>query len=96
MAAHSKAAKTCDRARLEGFVNQYLAALVAQDPSKLPLAKNARYTENGQELKLGEDQTDLSSSPDAFRAPPARGVDPRGELVFRRDGSGHRQERSVR
>jgi hypothetical protein len=37
-----------------GFVNQYLAALVAQDPSKLPLAKNARYTENGQELKLGD------------------------------------------
>jgi hypothetical protein len=43
----------CDRACLEGFVDQYLAALVAQDPSKLALAKNARYTENGQELKLG-------------------------------------------
>jgi hypothetical protein len=28
--------------RLQGFVNQYLSALVAQDPSKLPLAKNAR------------------------------------------------------
>jgi len=27
---------------------------VAQDPSKLPLAKNARYTENGRELKLGD------------------------------------------
>jgi hypothetical protein len=38
---------------LEGFANQYLAALVAQDPSKLPLARNARYTKNGQELKLG-------------------------------------------
>lgn len=45
---------SCDRACLEGFVNQYLAALVAQDPSKLPLAKNARYTENGQELTLGD------------------------------------------
>ncbi len=43
-----------DRACLEGFVNQYLAALVASDPAKLPLAKNARYTENGQELKLGD------------------------------------------
>jgi hypothetical protein len=31
-----------------------LAALVAQDPSKLPLAKNARHTENGQEPKLGD------------------------------------------
>jgi hypothetical protein len=44
----------CDRACLEGFVDQYLAALVAQDPAKLPLAKNARYTESGQELKLGD------------------------------------------
>lgn len=50
----ARAADTCDRACLEGFVDQYLAALVAQDPSKLPLAKNARYTENGQELKLGD------------------------------------------
>lgn len=39
---------------LEGFVNQYLDALAAHDASKLPLAKNARYTENGQELKLGD------------------------------------------
>jgi hypothetical protein len=45
---------TCDRDCLEGFVDQYLAALAEQDPSKLPLAKNARYTENGQELKLGD------------------------------------------
>ncbi len=29
-------------------------ALAAGDPGKLPLAKNARYTENGQELKLGD------------------------------------------
>jgi hypothetical protein len=48
------AAEACDRACLEGFVDQYLAALVAQDPAKLPLAKNARYTESGQELKLGD------------------------------------------
>jgi hypothetical protein len=44
----------CDRACLEGFVNQYLAALEARDPSKLPLTKNAKYTENGVELKLGD------------------------------------------
>lgn len=48
------AAETCGRACLEGFVNQYLDALAAHDPSKLPLTKNARYTENGQELKLGD------------------------------------------
>jgi hypothetical protein len=43
-----------DRACLNGFVDQYLAALVARDPSKLPLTKTARYTENGQTLKLGD------------------------------------------
>jgi hypothetical protein len=48
----ARAAEACDRACLEGFVNQYLDALAAHDPSKLPLTKNARYTENGQTLKL--------------------------------------------
>jgi hypothetical protein len=37
----------------EGFVNQYLAALTAGDPGKLPLAKNAHYTENGHPVILG-------------------------------------------
>ena len=36
----------CDRACLNGFIDQYIAALVAHDPSKL--------TENGQTLKLGD------------------------------------------
>jgi hypothetical protein len=45
---------TCDRACLNGFVDQYLAALVARDPSRLPLAKTVKYTENGQPLKLGD------------------------------------------
>jgi hypothetical protein len=48
----ARAAEACDRACLQGFVNQYLDALAAHDPSKLPLTKNARYTENGQTLKL--------------------------------------------
>jgi hypothetical protein len=44
----------CDRACLNGFVDQYLAALVAHDPSRLPLARDVKFTENGQELKLGD------------------------------------------
>ncbi len=44
----------CDRACLEGLVDQYLAALAAHDPSRLPLAKSVKYTENGQMLKLGD------------------------------------------
>jgi hypothetical protein len=47
-------AGVCDRACLEGFVNQYLDALVARDPTRLPLARNTKYTENAVELKLGD------------------------------------------
>ncbi len=44
----------CDRACLDGYVDQVLAALVAHDPSRLPLARQVKVTENGQELKLGD------------------------------------------
>jgi hypothetical protein len=47
-------AKPCDRACLEGFADQYLAALVAHNASQLPLAANARYTENGQDLGMND------------------------------------------
>ena len=52
--AQSRQEDVCDRACLEGFVNVYLDALVAKDPSRLPLTPDARYTENGIELKLGD------------------------------------------
>ncbi len=44
----------CNRSVLQGYVDTYLSALVAHDPDRLPLAPNARYTENGQTLKLGD------------------------------------------
>jgi len=44
----------CDRACLNGFADEFLAALVAHDPSHLPLGREARYTENGQTLRLGD------------------------------------------
>ena len=44
----------CDRACLEGFVNQYLDALVTHDPRSLPLATAVTFTENGQRLELGD------------------------------------------
>jgi hypothetical protein len=54
--AHGAPAKAndCDRACLNGFVDQYLAAVAGHDPSKLPTAANVRYTENNVEMKLGE------------------------------------------
>jgi hypothetical protein len=48
------AAGRCDRACLESFVDRYLDALAARDPKQLPLAANAKYTENGQKLNLGD------------------------------------------
>jgi len=44
----------CDRACLNGFVDELLAAMVAHDPSRLPLSREVKYTENGQLLKLGD------------------------------------------
>lgn len=45
---------SCDRACLEGFIDQYLAAMVAHDPSRLPLADDVRFTEDTHDMKLGE------------------------------------------
>ena len=48
------ASSACDRACLSGFVDRYLDALVAHDPSRLPVAKFVKYTENGQHIELGD------------------------------------------
>ena len=45
---------SCDRACLEGLVDQYLDAAIAHDPSKVPFARNVKFTENGQKLELGD------------------------------------------
>jgi hypothetical protein len=42
----------CDRQCLEGFVNQYLDAMVAHDVSKAAFAANARYTENAKDISI--------------------------------------------
>ncbi len=44
----------CDRACLSGLLDSYLAALKAHDPSRLPLAAGARFTENGVPLAPGD------------------------------------------
>jgi hypothetical protein len=44
----------CDRACLNGFIDQYLTALVANDPSQLPVTKTVKFSENGQMLPLGD------------------------------------------
>ncbi len=48
------AAADCDRECLNHFVDQYLDAVVAHDPSKLPLAKSVKFTEDGVRLEPGD------------------------------------------
>ena len=44
----------CDRACLEGVMNQYLAAVVAHDAKRVPLSEDVMYTENAQVVKVGD------------------------------------------
>src|SRR5580765_8349291 len=44
----------CNRACLEGVIDQYLAAVVKHDPKGVPLSEDVMYTENAQALKVGD------------------------------------------
>jgi hypothetical protein len=44
----------CNRACLEGVIDQYLAAVVKHDPKGVPLSEDVIYTENSQVLKVGD------------------------------------------
>src|SRR5271169_744816 len=44
----------CNRACLENLVDQYLAAVVAHDPKRLPLSKDVKYTGNDHLSELGD------------------------------------------
>jgi hypothetical protein len=41
---NSARAADCDRACMKDMITRYLNAMVAHDPSKLPLAPNVRFT----------------------------------------------------
>jgi hypothetical protein len=51
--AQSNAA-ACKREKLKSFVETYFAALESHSPSSLPLAQNAKFTENGRETAIGK------------------------------------------
>jgi hypothetical protein len=53
-AVREPAAVPCNRACLIRLIDTYLDALAARDPSRLPLAKNVKFTENGQRLVPGD------------------------------------------
>jgi hypothetical protein len=66
LAAQSKG-PACDRACLDSFVDRYLDAVIAHDPSKAPIARNARFTENGQRLDLGDGLWNTMDGKGAYR-----------------------------
>jgi hypothetical protein len=50
----ARGAGACDRECLKGLMNQYLSALVAHDPSRLPTTPSVKYTENTNRMALGD------------------------------------------
>ena len=67
------ATTACNRACLYGHLDQYLTALENHDESKLKLAPDVRYTENGTQLKLGTEG--LWQSTTGFTSYQARAAD---------------------
>src|SRR5580698_3020737 len=53
-AAAAPAPDPCNRACLKDLANSYLAALVAHDPSKVPLAADVKFVENVTPMKPGD------------------------------------------
>ena len=50
----TKGGTACDRACLENFVDQYMDALIAHDPKKLPMTARVKNTEDGVRLDPGD------------------------------------------
>lgn len=57
----------CDRECLRRFVDRYLDALIANDPNRLPLADNVRFTEDTVEIELGEGLWENATGITSFR-----------------------------
>jgi len=45
----------CDRACLEGYIDRYLDAMLANDPSPKLFARGCKFTENGVQMPLGNE-----------------------------------------
>jgi hypothetical protein len=62
---------TCDRACLQSMADSYVAALVAHDPSKAPMARNVKFTEQTKALNVGEGLWKSAVSASTFKIPVA-------------------------
>ncbi len=65
-ASAAGAAQTCDRACLEATLDTYVAAVIAHDPARLSTSRDARFTENGQRLALGEGLWQTATGPGGY------------------------------
>ena len=65
--ARAQTTDSCNRACLETFIDRYLEALVARDPSRAPFAVDVKYTENGQELRLDQGLWKTASGNSTYR-----------------------------
>jgi hypothetical protein len=69
-------AEACNRVCLQNFVDFYLNALVAKDPTKAPFSASVKNTENGQRLRPGDGLWKTVSGNSSYRlyfAEPAAG-----------------------
>ena len=58
---------SCDRTCLDGFVDRYLDALAANDPSRLPVTPTVKFTEDGQRLSLGDGLWNTSTGKGTYK-----------------------------
>jgi hypothetical protein len=75
---------SCDRACLQNVADAYVAALVAHDPSKAPMAPEAKFTEQTQVLRVGEGLWKSAvAGPTTFKIPVADPVSGQiGEILM--------------
>jgi hypothetical protein len=66
-AGGASAQQECDRACLEDFVDRYLDAMIEKDVEAVPFAANARFTEQGQQLELGDGLWNTMKSKGGYR-----------------------------
>lgn len=62
-----QAGADCDRACLEGWVDRYLDAVIADDPARVPFTDDVRFTENGQRLEIGDGLWNSMKSKGGYR-----------------------------
>src|SRR5688572_19136842 len=67
LTAESAWGQNCNRECMTGLLTDYIDAVVAHDPSNLPLLENYRYTENSRPVMLGEGLWQSVTGKTAFR-----------------------------